>query len=258
MLTNMRTIKHSRKDCGGNLKSDTVKNDRWHQANGHGKKNEQTKGEVKKKKKNESDTEEVKKRCELPLWQHSPSPKMSKLSDKRRLRIRCYCRRLWLMIEAKPIASDWVVVAKQVPDKTELSVVPKLLLVQVAHVSPGLFNKKLKLYINTYLNMFVYLKSTWVMVEKEPVIPIQSTLILSALDCPVVSWKVVLKKPMHHWNLKFDGGRQQLTLLSCCFHWLLKVFRFPDALDLRPWYVAWYTCQGRVHHDRLSFLSTSR
>jgi hypothetical protein len=50
MLTNMRTIKHSRKDCGGNLKSDTVKNDRWHQANGHGKKNEQTKGEVKKKK----------------------------------------------------------------------------------------------------------------------------------------------------------------------------------------------------------------
>ncbi len=59
------------------------------------------------------------------------------------------------------------------------------------------------------------MKSTWVMAEKEPVIPIQSTLILSALDCPAVSWKVVLKKPMHHWNLNFDGGRQQLTLLSC-------------------------------------------
>jgi hypothetical protein len=49
MLTDMRTIKHSRKDCGGNLKSNTVKNDRWHQANGNGERNEQTKGVVKKK-----------------------------------------------------------------------------------------------------------------------------------------------------------------------------------------------------------------
>lgn len=82
------------------------------------------------------------------------------------------------------------------------------------------------------MNLFTL--STWVMVETELVSRNQSTLNLSAPDCPVLSWKVVLKKPTHHWNLKFDGEQRRQTLLSCCFHWLSTFSRFPDALDLRP------------------------
>ena len=57
------------------------------------------------------------------------------------------------MIEAKPIASDWAVGAKQVPDKTMLSVEPKLSSVQVARVSPSLFNEKNEIRVITPLNL---------------------------------------------------------------------------------------------------------